>query len=288
MRIDEALRQLRTDLKNKNIENPALEADLLLMHFLGVAREVLMISHDKEIPPPQWAEVQGGLRRRLDGEPMAYILGYREFYKHRFLVGPGVLIPRPDTETIIDAALELAKPPGPSVEIADLGSGSGCIGLSLIGEFSNSRLWTCDVSATALKYCSDNAKALGLSDRVEHSLGDVQANKFENRYDIVVSNPPYIAVDDARVAEDVKKYEPSLALFAGQNGLEFYNKWLPWALQALKPGGWAFFEVGEGQHEAVQKIAMECGFAKVELRNDLSGIKRVVCARKSEKEKLNG
>jgi release factor glutamine methyltransferase len=209
---------------------------------------------------------------------MAYILGYKDFYKMRFIVGPGVLIPRPETELIVENAVRL----GPFLQMADLGCGSGCIGLSLLGEFPGSRLWACDNSKKALAFTSANAKQLNFMDRIEYSLGDVTANKTENKYDLIVSNPPYIDHADTRVAADVRDHEPAVALFAHDNGLEFYNSWLPWAYRALKNGGWAMFEFGDGQAGDVMTLANASGFKNVEIKKDLSGKERVLLAQKKD------
>jgi len=276
MRVAEAVSLLTAKLRVADIENPYYEAELLLTHFLNIDRAKLHMTPETEITSTQWSAVNSALERRQIGEPMAYILGHRDFYKHRFSVGPGVLIPRPETELIVESAVEK----GPFRVIADIGCGSGCIGLSLLGEFPDSRLWACDVSPEALKYCEENAKQLNFMDRIEYSLGDVTDDKSENRYELVVSNPPYIDRADTRVADDVRKFEPAQALFAEENGLACYKSWLPWAHRALKNGGWAMFEFGEGQGRQVAAIARESGFVELELKKDLSGKERAVCARK--------
>jgi release factor glutamine methyltransferase len=276
MRIAEAFSFISAALKEAEIEASFLETELILMHGLKMERTQLHMSPEKEILPGEWKTVRSALERRLTGEPMAYILEYKDFYKQRFVVGPGVLIPRPETELLVEVAVEK----GPFLKIADLGCGSGCIGLSLLGEFPQSRLWAWDISPEALKYSQQNAERLGLMDRIAYSIGDPRENTDENRYDLVVSNPPYIDAKDDRVEEDVRRYEPGLALFAEQNGLVFYKNWLPWAYKALQAGGWALFEFGDGQSDEIKKIARESGFKILEVKKDLAGKDRMIGAQK--------
>jgi release factor glutamine methyltransferase len=276
MQVAEALTEYTAKLRAGKIENPYLEATLLLMHFLKINRTQLLTSPETLISPVDATNVDIAVERRLQGIPMAYILGYKDFYKSRFTVGHGVLIPRPETELIVETAVEK----GPFLEMADLGCGSGCIGLSLLGEFKDSRLWACDISEEAANYFEENAKRLNFMDRISFSLGDVSQFKAENRYDLVVANPPYIDRGDDRVGEDVRKHEPGLALFADDNGLAFYKVWLPWAQRALKSGGWVMMEFGEGQSSDISKIAQASGFRNIEIKKDLSGKERVLCAQK--------
>lgn len=277
MRVAEALKFISGRFKEpKTIDDPFFESELLLMHFCEMERAQLHASPETEITPEKFTEICLAVERRIQGLPMAYILGYRDFYKSRFKVGRGVLIPRPETELIVESALQK----GPFSYIADLGCGSGCISLSLLSEFKDARLWACDISEEALFYFEENAKALNLMDRIESCVGDVLENKAENRYDLVVSNPPYIARNDKRLADDVKKHEPGLALYAADNGLQFYKAWSPWAHTALKSGGWAMFEFGEGQGKDIFEIVEKSGFKNIELKKDLSGKERIVCAQK--------
>lgn len=280
MRIAEAFSFLTASFKEWNIESPFFESELLLMHFLEIERTQLHLSPEKDITPAQWQNLRAALARRLSGEPMAYILGYKDFYKERFSVAPGVLIPRPETELILDVALEMNSMKGPFTEVADLGAGSGCIGLSLLKELPNSRLWTWDISEDAKRVFDINAEHLGLMDRITYSLGDPSENPVENRYDLIVSNPPYISESDDRVEADVRRHEPAMALFAVDGGLAFYNAWLPWAYTALKKGGYAIFEFGDGQGADVTSVAIACGFKTWELYKDLSGKERVIAAQK--------
>ncbi len=214
------------------------------------------------------------LRERNEGQPLAYVLGHQDFYKYRFYVNQHTLIPRPETELIVELACAL----GDFSSIADLGTGSGCIGLSLLKEMPEARLWACDISPGALEIFQKNAQNLGLSPRVSAQLGDVSLFHFENAFDLVVSNPPYIAESDSRVEKDVLKYEPASALFAPDDGLAYYKLWSPWAWSALKNGGTALFEFGIGQHADVVELFRQTGFKKITIHRDLFGVERVVCA----------
>ena len=280
MRIAEAFSWLTAALREWESESPFVDAELMLMHFLKLERTDLHLSPEKDITPDQWQDIRAALERRLAGEPMAYIVGHKYFYKQAFLVTPAVLIPRPETELIVETAVER----GPFAMIADLGSGSGCIGLSLLAEFPEARLWACDISPQAMSVLEANARALGLMDRVTYSIGDVSLNPAENIYDLVVANPPYISESDDRVEAGVRQFEPATALFAGDDGLAFYRAWLPWAYRALRTSGSVLFEFGEGQGAQVEEIARAVGFKNLELKKDLAGKERMLAAQKSVAE----
>lgn len=272
MRIDDLLKF--AILKIKHTDSPRLSALWIFMEVTGKSEAQLIAGAKDSLPLEQIRKIDALIERRVQGEPMAYILGYTEFYKYRFIVDKNVLIPRPETELIVEEALKFSN----AVAIADLGSGSGCIGLSLLKELSQARLWACDISEGAMSVLKQNALALGLNDRVKYSISDVVENVSENEYDLVVSNPPYIAADDPRVEEMVQKYEPGAALFARHQGLEKYELWLPWSYKALRKKGAAIFEFGEGQADAVKNLAAGAGFKKLAIKKDLSGKERVLVA----------
>lgn len=274
MRIDEALKSLARLLSLT--EQPSREAEILLMHFASLTRTQLYMAPEDDVAAEAYSSACAAAERRQNGEPMAYILGYKDFYKDRFLVTPAVLIPRPETELLV----ELAAQSRSAQQIADLGAGSGCLGLSILRELPQSQLWTCDISAAALEVARKNALALGLDSRVHYELGDVTGCVRGDAFDLVVANPPYIDREDRRLEADVRKFEPASALFAADHGLEFYRAWLPWAYRALRTPGRALFEFGEGQGYEILKIAEASGFATCLVHKDLSEKERVLEARK--------
>lgn len=273
MRIEDLLKF--TILKLKNSESAAMDARLFFMEVTGWNHAQLIANADNSLTSEQIKTIDGFMKRRMEGEPVAYILGHQDFFKYRFIVNNQVLIPRPDTELVVEEALKWASP---AAEIADLGCGSGCIGLSVLKERYQARLWACDISSGALDVFQQNAVALGLADRVKCSLSNVIENSAENAFDVIVSNPPYIAKDDPRLEEMVRKFEPAAALFAEHKGLACYEQWLPWSFKALKPRGVAVFEFGEGQASSVKVIAKLSGFKSTEIKKDLSGKDRVLVA----------
>jgi release factor glutamine methyltransferase len=269
-------------IKARYPESLKQEIEWIFLDVLAWDRHQLVVDRDQPLSSAHKNKIEDSVNRLSGGEPLAYILGHQDFYKYRFVVSPAVLIPRADTELVVETALAFLTGPGSSAmtakKIADLGAGSGCIGLSLLKDLPKARLWTCDVSPKAREIFAQNAKALDLEARVEYSLSDVSENMFENEYDAIVSNPPYIARDDERLADSVRRFEPSLALFAEKQGLAFYEKWLPWSYKALRQPGAAIFEFGEGQGPAILKLAGDAGFKKLELKKDLSGKDRVLLA----------
>lgn len=271
LRVVEALLELKTSL---DVPSPDQESHWILMDVLGVSFTELLLHKTKTLSESETLKMRSYRNERNAGKPLAYVLGHQDFYKSRFYVNEHVLIPRPETELIV----ELASARGPFESIADLGAGSGCVGLSLLKEFRDSRLWTCDISSQALEVCERNAKALQVDARLHAETGSVADFVFDQEFDLVVSNPPYIATTDQRVDKDVLNYEPHTALFAPENGLFYYREWSLWAWKALKPQGIALFEIGVDQRFDVEALFRSAGFKKITTHKDLFGIDRVVCA----------
>jgi release factor glutamine methyltransferase len=270
------LQDLISFYKSQNLESPMLEAQILLQDVLGVSLTELLMGADQEISQEKHEQILAFSKRRVTGEPLAYILGYKDFYKYRFVVNSSVLIPRPETELIVEEALKL----GAFESIADLGCGSGCIGLSLLKENPVATLWSCDISEKAVAVAKQNAQELGLLSRWEVEVSDVTSVQKSQCFDLIVSNPPYIDHQDPRLEAAVKKFEPQQALFAAQSGLQFYQQWVPWSFLALKSSGWLLMEVGDGQASKVEKIFVENRFINIKICRDLSGIERVVMGQK--------
>ena len=218
-------------------------------------------------------------RRRQTGEPLAYILEEKGFYKNIFSVGPGVLIPRPETEFVVEAALALFSQQGPK-QLVEFGFGSGCIGLSLLKEWSQAQLTAVEKSAEALKWAQKNIQKLQLENRVHLFHQDVLGFDTAQKFPLIVSNPPYIATGDTQVEEHVQKYEPYTALYSGSSGLECLSAWTKKAEALLEKGGYWIFEFGSGQTKDVERIMAESGFQLLKVIKDYAGHDRVVVAQK--------
>jgi release factor glutamine methyltransferase len=259
--------------------NSSLEARRLLAHVLGISTNELF-QHDKEKldrNKNEWLSV--AVERRLEGEPLAYILETQGFYKSDFIVRKGVLIPRPETEFVVESALRLF-PVQPPERFVDLGCGSGCIGLSLLKEWGHSSLLAVDISETAVAITKENMQRFGLQNRCEVKLASVDSLKEENRFDLIVANPPYIAKGDPQLEKNVEKFEPAVALFAEEDGLGALYSWSTWAKGALKSGGWWITEIGAGQDRQLSAKLMELGFVNLGTKKDLAEHTRVICAQK--------
>lgn len=254
----------------------ALDADVLARHVLGWDRAALLV-HGGEPPPPGFAERYDALiARRAAREPVAYITGVREFWERDFEVTRDVLIPRPETELIVEAALERADRSRP-LRILDVGTGSGCLAVTLAAELPLARVVASDTSAAALRLARRNAGRHGVASRISWLRADL-LDAFAGPLDIVVSNPPYVPSGDALVPE-VAGYEPAAALYAGPDGLAALRRLIPAARAVLAPAGCFVVEFGFGQAGAVQSLARASGWTDVEVRPDLQGIPRVAVLR---------
>lgn len=269
--------------------SPRLDAELLLAQALGVTRADLLRESGRELAAGEAAAFEELLRRRLSREPVAYILGRRGFRTIELEVTPAVLIPRPETETIVEVALEaLAAMPlaGPDPEdeplALDIGTGSGCIALALASEDPFVRVVASDVDPGALAVARANAARLGLARRVEFVLSDLFADIGERPFDLIISNPPYIPADEYVALEpNVRDHEPRLALYGGVDGLDVYRRLVPGAALLLRRGGLLALEVGVGQADAVAGIITAAGaYEAPQQRVDLAGVPRVVYARR--------
>jgi release factor glutamine methyltransferase len=220
--------------------------------------------------------------RRLTGEPIQYILGETEFFGLPFAVTPDVLIPRPETEHLVEKALELARQFGASPRIADIGAGSGAIAVTLAHELAAAQLTAIDLSPAALDVARKNAARNGVLDRIHFFAGDLLAPVAEEKFEIIASNPPYVpSVDRPTLAVEVREFEPALALFAGEDGLDLYRRLIPVSFSALVSGGYLLLEIGFGQKEKIAALLAQTGFEKIEFLADLQQIPRVAVARRS-------
>ena len=262
----------------KGIENGRLDAELLLAEILKLNRIGLYLNFDRPVQSDELAAFRALIERRARREPIAYILGHCEFWSLTFKVGPEVLIPRGDTETLVEAALKVLPPGG---TLLDVGVGSGAIALAIAHERQDLQVEGIDLSPAALAIALENAQTLGVATRVTLRQGDLFALEGSRQYDVIVSNPPYIAIGEkATLMPEVRDFEPSLALFAGDDGLDCYRALIPAAKAALKDAGTLLVEVGVGQAAAVAELFAVAGYAEISTSRDLSGIERVVGGRK--------
>jgi len=270
--VAESLRTA-TNLLTGISDTPRLDAELLMAHALGVERQDVLLDPARYDVPEIYAHL---IARRMAHEPIAYIVGYRDFWTLRIEVGPGVLIPRPDSETLIEACLDFARHEragGWPSRVLDLGTGPGTLLLAVLSEFPKAAGLGVDVSEQALAYARDNAEALGMADRVALRAGD-WGEGIDGPFDLILCNPPYIGTAEP-LMPDVAEHEPASALFAGGDGLADYRRIIPDLPRLLAPGGVAILEIGATQHMSVKEIAEAAGFA-VACRQDLAGRDRAL------------
>ena len=253
-------------------ETPRLEAELLMAEALGIERETLLLSGLNGEAPDGFEAL---LRRREAGEPIAYITGRRAFWTIELAVAPGVLIPRPDSETLIEAAVEHFGARTPA-SVLDLGTGSGALLLAALDQWPEARGLGVDRSEQALSIAAANAEQLGLAGRADFCRGD-WGESIDRTFDLVLCNPPYVEAA-AALPRDVADWEPHSALFAGSDGLDDYRRLAPQTRRLLNPGGVACFEIGAGQASAVTAL-FQAQDLSVSTRNDLSGTPRCIVLR---------
>jgi release factor glutamine methyltransferase len=259
------------------VEAPRLEAQLLLAQALGTSRTAVVAGIYREPDAVQLAEFEQLVQARERRTPLAYLRGTQEFFGLTFRVGPEVLIPRPETEMIVEFALERL---GKGV-LADVGTGSGCIVTATLVGAAQARGVGFDLSAAALAVARDNLLRYGARNRVRLVQGDLLSGAATESFDVIVSNPPYIpSAEIATLAPEVRDAEPRLALDGGPDGMEYYRRLTVQAGRALKPGGWLAVEVGRGQAPEVADLWQRAGWQEVAAQRDLAGIERMVCGRK--------
>ncbi|MGX5713809.1 peptide chain release factor N(5)-glutamine methyltransferase [Sphingopyxis terrae subsp. ummariensis] len=275
--VDNNLRTA-TNLLSATSDTPRLDAELLMAHALGIDRQALLLDSSRYEVPESFVQL---VARRMGNEPIAYIVGYRDFWTIRVEVGPGVLIPRPDSETLVEAAIEFARGRGAGWPrtILDLGTGPGTLLLAALDAFRGATGLGVDASEQALAYARDNAEALGFAARTTFRAGDWAAG-LDGAFDLILCNPPYIA-DDEALMSDVADHEPAEALFAGADGLNDYRRIIPDLPRLLAPGGAAILEIGHTQRISVSQLAEAAGFA-VACRRDFGGRDRALVLTRPE------
>ncbi len=248
---------------------PRLDAELLAAYALGISRERLLLAHLDGRVPEGFAEL---VARRAGGEPVAYIIGIRDFWTISLAVGPGALIPRPDSETLIEAAVAHFGDRSPK-RILDLGTGSGALLLASLDQWPDATGIGIDRSEAAIAIAQENARRLGMADRARIMSGN-WTDGLDERFDLILCNPPYIEVG-ASLPRDVVEHEPASALYAGEDGLEDYRRLAPETGRLLTPGGAAFFEIGASQGPTVSALFRALGHEPRVIR-DLAGHDRCV------------
>lgn len=277
-KIGELLKEGYQILKEEGIESYALDCDLLLGKVVKKDRLFLLLNRDYELNHKEIDEFYRLLTLRKNKMPIKYMLGECEFMGLPFYIREGVLIPRPDTEILVECAMEEIKK-NKFKDICDVCCGSGIIGITIAKLLKDVNVKCCDISHTAYEVTSENIKRLGVGERVQVIESDLLGEFIENkeRFDVVVSNPPYIRKNVIeKLMEDVKNFEPYEALCGGEDGLNFYREITSQSLKLLNNGGMLLFEIGYDQKDSVSNILKENGFVEVECLKDLAGKDRVI------------
>ncbi|HHY93222.1 MAG TPA: peptide chain release factor N(5)-glutamine methyltransferase [Firmicutes bacterium] len=269
------------------VESPQLDSEVLLRHVLGATTEVFYRDLGEDLPDEPLEQFRALLGRRAQGTPVAYLTGHKEFFGLDFEVTPAVLIPRPETEILVERALQVASElPATQrgLSILDLGTGSGALAVALAAALPSARLVATDCSAAALEVAARNAQRQGVRARIAFRQGDLWAALPEKDaarrpvFDLIVSNPPYIPADELAALPREVRQEPRPALDGGPDGLAFYRRLAAGLPAYLAPGGWVLLEVGAGQASAVNRLLAEAGLTVLSPVKDLAGIERVVQA----------
>ncbi len=262
------------------IEHPRADAELLLAHALGIRRIDLYLQHDKPLLPEELTRFRWMVKRRAQREPVAYILGAKEFWSMELVVTPKVLIPRPETECLVEAALDVLPESGPPVQILELGTGTGAISLALAKERPNHQYHALDRSPDAVALAKKNAEKHHLDQCITFSCGDWFSALHEGGagFDLIVSNPPYIRSADIETLQlEIRHYEPIMALSGGKSGYDCLRHIIQTAPYFLKPGGWVIVEIGWDQGPGVVGLTDDVAcYENVSVRQDYSGHDRVV------------
>ena len=288
MQLRDSLNSAVERLSGGGVPSPRMNAELLLMFVLGCDRTYLFAHPERELTVAELARYNSALAERSRGVPAQYITGHQEFWGLDLIVSPAVLIPRPETEHVIETVLELVRPESRPEGMAsgrlrfvDVGTGSGCIALALAKELPHAEIHAVDISSDALEIARANAVRHQLISRIRFHESDL-LNDFlsgSERFDFVVSNPPYVGdSEEEQVQLEVRKFEPRRAVFAGPGGLDIINRLIPQAHGVLNPEGWLVMEIGY-RHEAAMR-ALLANWSKVRFTPDLQGIPRVVAAQR--------
>jgi release factor glutamine methyltransferase len=265
----------RKQLEDANIDTASLDARIILKHILKIDETDLIANSDTEVSVSDSQLINTVLHRRINGEPISQIVGHKEFWSLDFKVTKDVLDPRPDSETLINAALSYFGDTPPTL-IADLGTGTGCLPIALLTEWPNCQAIAVDISEKALAVASENAKTHGVSDRIRFVQGS-WAEPLNEKFDLVLSNPPYItSADIESLSVEVRKFDPILALDGGEDGLDCYKKIISSLKSIMKPHGICLLESGYNQDQDIARLAKDTGLSVNAIHPDLAGIARAV------------
>ncbi|HLV66825.1 MAG TPA: peptide chain release factor N(5)-glutamine methyltransferase [Polyangiaceae bacterium] len=279
--IGSVLRWATEDFARRGLARPRLEAELLLGHVLGVDRVRLVIDSDRPLRPDELGSFREVILRRRRGEPVAYIRGEREFYGRRFVVDRRVLVPRPETEILVEVALERTRERSLFGRALDLCTGSGCVAVTFALERPTWKITASDLSADAIELAAHNAARLGALFGMRFLVGDLfEPLAADARFELVTANPPYIPESEiAGLEPDVRDFEPRLALDGGEDGLAVVRRIVSGARSRLVPGGVLALEVGHDQAARVHALLAEHGYTEIQRRRDYAGYERIVSAR---------
>ncbi len=274
MTIFNAYNDIKKQLKNAGIEDNIFEAKQIIKHITGYSNEQILSGYQNELSGFQEINLQVIMKQRLNRYPLQYILGKWDFYGRPYKVGPGVLIPRPDTETVIEVCLDIIDKEKPS-DVLDLCAGTGCIGITIACERKNSNVTLVEKYEEAARYIKENIK--NADGNANILMGDVfESIGADKKYDLIVSNPPYVNEKDMGNLQPEVEFEPPTALYGGEDGLMFYRAIASNYRDSLKSGGSLVFEIGYDQGEAVKDILLALGFKNVKIKKDYSENDRVV------------
>ena len=286
MDIATARRRIIRELMRVGVESPELTTDLLIGFVIERDRVFVLCHPEYPLDDDSSARLDALTARRARGEPLQYLIGEREFYGLAFHVTPDVLIPRPETEFLVETAVGLIqknrKQLPSKIRLADVGTGSGCIAVSLLHEIPDAFCCATDYSFSALSVAGKNARRHGIADRMTRLCGDLFTGVAPREcFDLVLSNPPYIArMDYNSLPVEVREFEPDLALLGGDDGLDIYRRLVPASFERISAGGYLILELGVGQAVYIEKLAAKAGFLTEMIVNDLQGIPRCLAARK--------
>lgn len=284
--VSSALKWAEAELKKNGVPDAEVEAEYLLCHVLKAKRHELYLNPARPLTEKEAATLDEFVQRRIKREPSQYIAGETEFRGHVFKVTKDVLIPRPETELLVEEALKAAKGfKGERITAIDLCTGSGCIAVSLAKELEGCRVYATDISEAALEVAKENARLNGVEGRVTFLKGDLfeaLPPELTGQARLVLSNPPYVSEKDMKgLAPEILDYEPHNALYGGEDGLDFYRRILRNSPSYLRKGGWVILELGYGQAKSVKTLAeKEEVYEAIDVRKDYSGIERVFQGRK--------
>lgn len=277
--IREVLKEATQELDSGGVPDARREAGSLLSFILGKDRTFLISHAEDQVDDRSWNRFREFVERRATGEPLQYITGVQDFYGREFRVTPDVLIPRPETELLVEAALQIVGNTGAAPSICDVGTGSGCIAVTLLCEIVSARAVALDKSPAALEIAKLNAQNLSVADRMHFVVSDCfnSLNSSDYEFNLIVSNPPYVAeVALAGLQREVRDHEPLVALSPGPDGLSIIRRLIDEAPPFIKPGGHMLMEIGFDQGEAVTTLVDGSAWALREIRPDLQGIPRIV------------